>query len=112
MQRSPVAVLAASVVLGCVVAAQRPADIVQAEIEQAGKDVPKVATGFDALLGGGRAADAQYDDLGAHGFYWTATEGDSGAAVYYNFGRGGSALYRQREGEKQMALAVRCVAAG
>lgn len=66
-------------------------------------------SGFDALLGGGRAADREYDDLEAHGFYWTASEQSSATAWFYNFGRGSLALYRQPEGEKQMALAVRCV---
>jgi uncharacterized protein (TIGR02145 family) len=67
------------------------------------------SSGFNALLSGGRTDDGQYDDLEAHGFYWTVSESDPAAAWYYNFGRGSLGLYRQREGEKGMALAVRCV---
>ena len=68
------------------------------------------SSGFNALLSGGRSVDdGEYDDMEAHGFYWTATEDDSATAVFYNFGRGSLGLYRQSEGEKQMALAVRCV---
>ena len=38
--------------------------------------------GFDALLGGGRNADdGQYARLEAHGFYWSASEGDPGGAT-------------------------------
>jgi uncharacterized protein (TIGR02145 family) len=66
-------------------------------------------SGFDAVLGGGRAADGGYDDLEAHGFYWTASEGAPATALFYNFGRGSTALYRQPDGEKAMALSVRCV---
>jgi uncharacterized protein (TIGR02145 family) len=66
-------------------------------------------SGFNALLSGGRLSDGRYDDLEAHGFYWTASEGDLDTAWYYNFGRGSLGLYRQDEGEKSMALAVRCV---
>lgn len=67
------------------------------------------SSGFDALLGGGRADDGQYDDLEAHGFYWTASDSDPTGAWYYNFGKGSLGLYRQSEGAKVMALAVRCV---
>lgn len=68
------------------------------------------SSGFNALLGGGRNADdGQYARLEAHGFYWTASESDPGSAWFYNFGRGGLALHRQRGGEKQMAVSVRCV---
>ena len=66
-------------------------------------------SGFDAVLGGGRAGDGQYDDLDAHGFYWTASEGTPATALFYNFGLGSAALYRQLDGEKPMALSVRCV---
>lgn len=67
-------------------------------------------SGFNALLGGGRGTGSEkYDRLEAHGFYWTASENDSATAPFYNFGRGGLALYRQAEGEKQRAFSVRCV---
>lgn len=66
-------------------------------------------SGFDAVLGGGRSVDAQYGRLEAHGFYWTATESDAAGAVYYNFARGGQALFRQTGGEKQRAFSVRCI---
>ena len=65
-------------------------------------------SGFNAVLGGNRS-DGQYARLEAHGFYWTASENDPGSAPYYNFGQNGQALHRQPEGEKQMAISVRCV---
>jgi uncharacterized protein (TIGR02145 family) len=66
-------------------------------------------SGFNALLGGGRSDDGQYARLKAHGFYWTASESDPVSALFYNFGHGGLALYRQSDGEKQRAFSVRCV---
>lgn len=65
-------------------------------------------SGFNALLGGSRVGNGQYSRLDAHGFYWTISESDSGA-WFYNFGRGSLALYRQRDGNKRMAVSVRCV---
>lgn len=65
-------------------------------------------SGFNAVLGGNRS-DGQYARLEAHGFYWTASEHDAGSATYYNFGKNGQALHRQTQGEKQMAISVRCV---
>lgn len=68
------------------------------------------SSGFNALLGGGLVPDeGKYARLEDHGFYWTASESDPARARYYNFGKGGLALYRQPEGEKQMALSVRCI---
>ena len=64
---------------------------------------------FRAILGGGRQADGQYARLGAHGFYWTSSASSPTSAWFYNFGKGSLALYRQGEGDKQMALSVRCV---
>jgi uncharacterized protein (TIGR02145 family) len=66
-------------------------------------------SGFNAPLGGGRSDAGEYARLDAHGFYWTASESDSATALFYNFGKGGQALHRQREGEKQRAFSVRCV---
>jgi len=66
------------------------------------------SSGFNALLGGG-GLDGQYARLEAHGFYWTASESNPAAAVFYNFGRGGLALHQQSDGEKQRAFSVRCV---
>jgi len=66
-------------------------------------------SGFNAVLGGGRSTDGQFARLEAHGFYWTASESDPGSAWFYNFGQGSISLYRQRAGEKQMAVSVRCV---
>ncbi len=65
-------------------------------------------SGFNAVLGGNRS-DGQYARLEAHGFYWTASDNDPSSAPYYNFGKGGQALHRQPQGEKQMAISVRCV---
>ncbi len=67
-------------------------------------------SGFNVLLGGNRNADdGRYARLEAHGFYWTASEGDPAGTPFYNFGRGGQALHRQASGNKQMAVSVRCV---
>jgi uncharacterized protein (TIGR02145 family) len=67
-------------------------------------------SGFNALLGGNRESDkSQYSRLEAHGFYWTASEAGPTSAVFYNFGKGSQALYRQGGGNKQMAISVRCV---
>lgn len=67
------------------------------------------SSGFNAVLGGGRAEDGQYARLDAHGFYWTVSEVDSASGWFYNFGRGGLALHRQSGGEKQRAFSARCV---
>lgn len=66
-------------------------------------------SGFNALLGGGRSKDGQYARLGAHGFYWTASEIDPATGWSYNFGGGGQALHRQSGGEKEGAFSVRCI---
>jgi len=66
-------------------------------------------SGFNAVLGGNRSRDGKYDRLEAHGLYWTVSENDPSTAPFYNFGKGGRALYRQPQGEKQMAISVRCV---
>jgi uncharacterized protein (TIGR02145 family) len=66
-------------------------------------------SGFNALLGGGCDPGGQYARLDAHGFYWTATEGDSSTAWFYNFASGSQALYQQDRGEQLRAFSVRCV---
>jgi len=66
------------------------------------------ASGFNAVLGGNRSA-GQYARLEAHGFYWTASDNDPASAPFYNFGKNGGALHRQLQGEKQMAISVRCI---
>src|SRR5262249_363722 len=65
-------------------------------------------SGFDAVLGGNRS-DGQYARSEAHGFYWTASDNDSESAPFYNFGKNGRALHRQPQGEKRMAMSVRCI---
>ena len=65
--------------------------------------------GFDAVLGGNRAPDGQYARLEAHGLYWTASENNESTAPFYNFGRGSQALFRQPQGDKRMAISVRCI---
>ena len=67
------------------------------------------ASGFDVVLGGNRAVDGTYERLQAHGFYWTTSENDPITAPFFNFGKGSQALYRQPQGQKQMAVSVRCV---
>ena len=66
-------------------------------------------SGFNAVLGGNRSIDGQYDRLEAHGIYWTVSENDPITAPLYNFGKGSQALYRGPQGQKQMAVSVRCV---
>jgi len=65
-------------------------------------------SGFGAVLGGNRSA-GKYARLDEHGFYWTASDVDAATAPYYNFGQNGGALHRQSDGEKEMAISVRCV---
>jgi uncharacterized protein (TIGR02145 family) len=65
-------------------------------------------SGFNAVLGGNRS-DGQYARLEAHGFYWTSSDNDPGSAPFYNFGQNGQGIHRQPQGEKQMAISVRCV---
>jgi len=68
------------------------------------------SSGFNALLGGNRdSGSGEYARLEAHGVYWTASETDPASAVFYNFGKGSHALYRQLAGNKQMAVSARCV---
>jgi uncharacterized protein (TIGR02145 family) len=68
------------------------------------------SSGFDAVFGGARnSGDGQYARLEAHGFYWTASASDPVSAWFYNFGKGALFLNRHRDGEKQMAISVRCV---
>ena len=66
------------------------------------------ASGFNAVLGGNRL-DGQYARLEAHGFYWTPSDTDPRSAPFYNFAQNGRALHRQPQGEKQMAVSVRCL---
>ena len=40
------------------------------------------------------------------------SENDPITAPFYNFGKGSQALYRQPQGQKQMAVSVRCVETG
>jgi uncharacterized protein (TIGR02145 family) len=87
---------------------------IREDSEDSGKGAYKAlliggSSGFNAVLGGGRSPDGQYARLEAHGFYWTASENDPATACFYNFGKGGLALNRQSEGEKQWAFSVRCV---
>jgi uncharacterized protein (TIGR02145 family) len=63
---------------------------------------------FNALLGGNRDG-GEYARLEAHGFYWTASETAPASAWFWNFGQGGLSLNHHSDGEKQMALSVRCV---
>ena len=65
-------------------------------------------SGFNAVLGGNRRA-GEYARVEAHGLYWTASDNDSASAPVYNFGKGGGALHRQPQGDKEMAISVRCV---
>jgi len=66
-------------------------------------------SGFNAVLGGNRSSSGEYARAQAHGFYWTASENNPRSAPFYNFGHGSEALFRQPEGDKQMAISVRCI---
>ena len=63
---------------------------------------------FNALLAGNRESNGSYERLGAHGFYWTATEYDSANAWFYNFAKG-SVLLNHHSGDKGRAVSVRCI---
>jgi len=66
------------------------------------------SAGFNALLAGNRQPDGEYQRMGAHGFYWTATESDSTEAWFYNFAKGPT-LLNHHTGSKQRAISVRCI---
>ena len=66
------------------------------------------SSGFNAVFGGNRRAGT-YERLEAHGLYWTASDNDSATAPIYNFGKSGGALHRGSQGDKQMAISVRCL---
>jgi uncharacterized protein (TIGR02145 family) len=63
---------------------------------------------FNALLGGNRQPNGNYERLDAHGFYWTSTEYDSAEAWFYNFGKE-SALLNHHLGSKKRSVSVRCI---
>lgn len=65
--------------------------------------------GFDALRGGNRSPAGAYERVEAHGFYWTASETGPGTAWFYNFGRISPHPNRHEDGDKRMAVSVRCV---
>lgn len=67
------------------------------------------ASGFGAMLGGSRSPDGRYERVEAHGLYWTASDNGSTRGSFYNFGKGRQALGRHGQGDKQMALSVRCI---
>ena len=66
-------------------------------------------SGFSAMFGGSRMPDGRYERLDAHGLYWTASDNGSAMAFFYNFGKGGQALSRHVQGQKQMAVSARCI---
>jgi uncharacterized protein (TIGR02145 family) len=65
-------------------------------------------SGFSAMFGGSRIS-GRYERLETHGLYWTGSETTSTSAPFYNFGKGGQALSRHGQGQKQMAVSVRCI---
>lgn len=67
-------------------------------------------SGFNAVLGGSRIS-GRYERLEAHGIYWSASDNGSTTAPFYNFGKGGQALNRHAQGQKQIAVSVRCIKA-
>jgi uncharacterized protein (TIGR02145 family) len=67
------------------------------------------SSGFNAVYGGRWDTAGYYHRVGAHGFYWTATETDSTHAWFYNLGRNGKIVNRHQDGEKYNAISVRCV---
>ena len=66
-------------------------------------------SGFSAMLAGSRGSDGRYERFEAHGIYWTASDNGSTSVPFYNFGKGGQALSRHGQGQKQMAVSVRCI---
>jgi uncharacterized protein (TIGR02145 family) len=87
---------------------------VRGDSDDDGKSAYKALTaggisGFNVQFGGNRHSDdGQYGRLEAHGFYWTASETDATNAWFYNFGQA-RFLNRHKDGEKKMAISVRCV---
>jgi uncharacterized protein (TIGR02145 family) len=66
-------------------------------------------SGFNVVLAGNRDPDGRYARLEEHGFFWSASETDATKAWFYNFGKGAQSLNRHKDGDKQLALSVRCV---
>ena len=67
------------------------------------------SSGFNVQFGGNRNSNnAEYARLDAHGFYWTSTESDPANAWFYNFGQA-RFVNRHSDGNKRMAISVRCV---
>ena len=64
---------------------------------------------FNAVLGGARRISGEYARGQAHGFYWTTTETGSSMPWFGNFAKGSQSLYIQKDGEKLMAISIRCV---
>lgn len=65
-------------------------------------------SGFNALLGGNREPNGNYQRLNAHGFYWTSSEYDSTEAWFYNFAKEAT-LLNHHTGDKRRAISVRCI---
>lgn len=66
-------------------------------------------SGFNVLLGGNRDPDGRFARLEEHGFFWSATETYGTKAWFYNFGKGLLSLNRHKDGDKQLAVSVRCL---
>lgn len=65
---------------------------------------------FNIVFGGRYDTTARtYHRVNAHGFYWTATESNSTQAWFLNLGRNGRFVNRHPDGDKPMAISVRCV---
>jgi uncharacterized protein (TIGR02145 family) len=65
-------------------------------------------TGFTALPGGYRSSNGGFDYIGNLGYWWSATEYDSGSAWYRNMTSNFSHIY-QNDGNKGYGFSVRCV---
>jgi len=65
-------------------------------------------SGFSALPGGNRYSDGRFSNAGYNGFWWTATEYNSGNA-YYRFMNYDNDRVGEDNNYKSYGLSVRCV---
>ena len=65
---------------------------------------------FNIVFGGRYDTTTRtYHRVNAHRFYWSATESNSTQAWFLNLGRNGRFVNRHPDGDKPMAISVRCV---
>ncbi len=65
-------------------------------------------TGFTALPGGYRGADGSFSSIAGYGYWWSATENNTGASWSHSMAYDSNNVYRSSD-EKDYGFSVRCV---